>query len=334
MSLDRFCERVGLADAGLQARHKEMCDEAVRLSEAIECVRGDVELLRLQMRAVGIAHDSRFLVPEAEHFRAGETPGKTIKELKACLLELVTWLSQRVDISSATVFNVPGEINVKNHCLQMGRMVGWPLTACGGQRLSVPIDLREAVVQILASAKGRDRHSGASEALAEQLAERFEMVRADLRTGESSWASAILLIDTDMKRPIVIACWPPRLALGSDESKSGDNANKAIGFDPKSHFSRPLQRFVFESGKSTEAAPDGTPNVRRRVEVGNRVEAFYSGQWHTGELKSVNGAMASVQCDVDDEGVLTVVPVFRVRLIQLKATPMGKPQSGPLAESI
>jgi len=324
MSSERGEEESRLAESIL----REKSDEAAELEESIECVRGDVELLKLELRSAGIACESDLLVPALGQLRAGETPGKTIQELKVCLLELFTWVARRIDTSIATVFNAPGEIKVKSHRLRLGRMVGWPLTACGGQRLSVPDELREEVVQFLAEAKNRDSRSGTSEALAEKLVERFEMVHLSLQTGQTSQMSsvpAILLIDTSEERAIVVANWPGHQALHDHESES---AEIGMGFDPNNHFNRKLQRFVLEPGNTMDADPE--ENVRLAVEKGNRVEAFYSGQWYAGKLKSVDDTTATVQCDVDDIGVLTVVPVYRVRLVQLKATPVANPYPGPI----
>jgi len=61
------------------------------------------------------------------------------------------------------------------------------------------------------------------------------------------------------------------------------------------------------------AHADGLLLPRPRVSSGDRVEVQYDGQWYIGTLQWVTGDLASVKCDVDAPGVLTMAPVTSVR---------------------
>merc|ERR1711957_921705 len=65
------------------------------------------------------------------------------------------------------------------------------------------------------------------------------------------------------------------------------------------------------------------PIVRRAVLQGDRVQAMYDGEWFSGVLQSLEGLTAHVQCDIDEPGVLTTVPLFHVRLQQFEAAPVA-----------
>jgi hypothetical protein len=65
-----------------------------------------------------------------------------------------------------------------------------------------------------------------------------------------------------------------------------------------------------------EAQSDGefpTPGRPRSMSSGDQVEVQYKGSWLRGILQDVKGELAHVKCDVDENGVITVAPLDRVR---------------------
>eukprot|EP00928_Gymnodinium_smaydae_P019396 TRINITY_DN17432_c0_g1_i1.p1 TRINITY_DN17432_c0_g1~~TRINITY_DN17432_c0_g1_i1.p1 ORF type:complete len:406 (+),score=93.04 TRINITY_DN17432_c0_g1_i1:90-1220(+) len=347
------------AVSALRARRAQQRLQLRELRSELEAARQAHELLRLRLLAAGVSADGFGVVPGALDLRAGSPPGDTIEQLKECLIELVPWLADNVDMSKEVVFNACGELSVGKHSLKLGRMASWPLAADSGLRFSVPLPLREEVAALLKAARGRPKRSGAAEALAAELSDRWDMVCADMEgstPGEE--VSAILLMDPNTSSAMVVSNWPDfsAKAAASKRSAASSGAPASTGsgdtaaevFDHERHFNRSLRRFVFyppadeEGGDSnreldtdvavpSESSCSGAhgrrrapappkPIVRRAVAEGDRVEALYDGEWYTGVLRSIEGTMANVQCDVDLPGVMTTVPLFRVRLVQLLAT--------------
>jgi len=68
-----------------------------------------------------------------------------------------------------------------------------------------------------------------------------------------------------------------------------------------------------EEGAESDSAPV-TFRRRRIMSSGDSVEVKYKGSWLKGVLQAVQGEMAHVKCDVDENGVITVAPLNRVRL--------------------
>lgn len=65
-----------------------------------------------------------------------------------------------------------------------------------------------------------------------------------------------------------------------------------------------------EAQSDGEFLPPGRP---RSMSSGDQVEVQYKGNWLRGILQDVNGELAHVKCDVDENGVITVAPLDRVR---------------------
>jgi len=69
-----------------------------------------------------------------------------------------------------------------------------------------------------------------------------------------------------------------------------------------------------DSENSEASLPLAGRARRRRMSSGDHVEVEYKGSWLRGVLQDLHGEVAHVKCDVDDNGIITVAPVDRVRL--------------------
>jgi len=253
------------------------------------------------------------LIPKV--WRAGKTHGDSSNvELK----ELIRWLSDSVDMSHEILFSVGGEVMVGRHRVYLGRMVNWSLTS-GNLRLSVPADLRTDIVRLLTSTRDRGHTNGFE---VEQFSEKWTMVGAEALATSTSGESvpAIFLIHQETAKTVVVANWP---------STDREPRPKKAVLSPSSHFKRPAAGDNIEHvawpvmpvpGRAATVAgvPEceaETDDARRPAQVseGDRVEVRYDGKWFSGVVQRVEGNIANVQCDADEPGLITIVPLLHVR---------------------
>jgi hypothetical protein len=90
------------------------------------------------------------------------------------------------------------------------------------------------------------------------------------------------------------------------------------------------QAEVSDSDESETSMPMAGRPRRRRMSSGDHVEVKYNGSRLRGVLQDVCGEVAHVKCDVDDNGVITVAPVDRVRLADFNIE--GQAESEHLAK--
>lgn len=310
----------------LQRVYSQKCTEAAKLLSKLDEAQRDVQSL---CHALGRAcnHDCNHDSVIPRRFSAGERPSDAIRPLK----DLLEWLAERVDVSSEAAFAVDAEVSLGDGKAFLGRMVTWPLSRSGGQKLSVPRELREDVANLLVRVHAAGHVSPLE---AEDFAEQWDMVNAKVSSEGSPAVPAIFLLNPSTAQTIVVAAWPKL------SSEPGSRSRPL--FDPARHFTRSLlANQLLSLPRSKERPPsedigvaavqDKAAGARHRSCIalwdGDRVEVWWGGQWYTGVLRNVKDGMAQVQCDTDMPGLITFAPVSDVRLTRLVAIPTAQRQS-------
>jgi len=295
----------------LREKFLEKSEEVDATTSQIQRAKLDLQQLRLRLLASGITDAS--LIPA--NLRAGpHTSDQSASELG----ELLKWLAESVDLDGHAMFDVGGEIQVGERSAMLGRMVQWRLPTASGQKLSVPLELRDEIAALLKTTRDR----GAAEcSQLDQLAAVWEIVGAEISTGTGT-EPAIFLINRETSQAMVVGCWP---AVDFTWQST---------FDPREHFQ--LGGEPLPGSTSTVLAPTGpqetldaqavTTALRPSVAGGDRVEVDYQGQWFVGTIEWVQGDMASVKCDADEPGVFTITPIIHVR-------PLSPPNSSRSSRS-
>lgn len=192
------------------------------------------------------------------------------------LENFVMWLVENVHLDRSVELEVGLEVPVANRAVQMRRVVQWPLTFALGRRLhlTAPVECKDQLQGLLASAKEDGKVSMES---LQTLASFWDLVPGELETiTQKAPEPVVMLAHKFSQLGILVATWPTAGAL---------EAFRAL------------------------CSVDGEP-----FQLGQRVEVEYDGQWYVGTLHSLTATgKASVSCDVDGPGVLTVAPVYRVR---------------------
>jgi len=192
------------------------------------------------------------------------------------LENFVMWLAEHVRLDRSVVLDVGLEVPVANRAVQMQLVVQWPLTFALGRRLhlSAPLECKDQLQSLLTSAKEDGKVTPES---LQTLASFWDLVPGDLETITQKGPEPVVMLAHKFQQlGILVATWPTAGAL---------EAFRAL------------------------CSVDGEP-----FQLGQRVEVEYDGQWYVGTLHSLTATgKASVSCDVDGPGVLTVAPVYRVR---------------------
>jgi hypothetical protein len=239
-----------------------------------ELKAANIEKQQLQMRMKAVVARSPGL---ASTVVPPKMPAVAASEPRHAEFEnLMVWLGEHVRLDKAIVLDVGLEVPIGNHAFQMQRVVQWPLACTHGKRLflSAPLECKEQLQDLLVSAKAQGKVSPES---LQTLAAFWDLVPGDLETiTQKSPEPVVMLAHKFSQLGILVATWPTAGAL---------EAFRAL------------------------CSVDGEP-----FQVGQRVEVEYDTQWYVGTLHSLTATgKASVSCDVDGPGVLTVAPVYRVR---------------------
>lgn len=317
--------------AALTERRRE---EAAALRAEIARARLEARQLRLRLQALGVTDPS--LIPG--QVRAGSgCGGSQCAELQS----LLGWLADGVDITRQVSFECgSGAVAVGGRQVLLQRMVSWPLLGSGlgaleegGLKLSVPVDLQAEILKLIEDARGP---GGLRETSVRRLADAWEVVGAEVMSAVTGRPEpAVFLVRRETSHAIVVAKWPtvdippcepaafdPELhfaCLAAEPAPSGGAAPPAPVASPAHAAGMPADAGAQPRPGSPEAFPP-------KVASGDRVEVEYGGRWLPGVLQLVSGGVASVKCDVDSPGVITVAPLTSVRPAQTPA-----PEASPKA---
>lgn len=86
----------------------------------------------------------------------------------------------------------------------------------------------------------------------------------------------------------------------------------ALDHGVRVHRTVPTPTTVHSSSEAEAGDETGRPKS------GDHVEVKYKGNWLRGIIQDVQGEVAHVKCDVDESGLITVAPLDRVRLAELR----------------
>lgn len=260
----------------LQLDYEDKCNEVVELQHELRIARLEAQQLRLRLQAAAKKNGSN-QAQMAAMPAVGPSAGESAEEQRSNELHtFLRWLAEHADLSRVEVFDVGYDVDVAGRFVQMQRIAQFPLTnATGGQlRMSIPIEHQESITGLLAATKAC---GGVDAESLRRFCAVWDLVPGELMTAARRSAEpAVLLALRGAPQGILVASWPTPQAL--------------------------------EAFRAVSATVGETPLP------GDRVEVEYEGAWYNGILHSVDAAgKASVRCDVDAPGVLTIAPLFRVR---------------------
>jgi len=214
--------------------------------------------------------------PKASLVVSNPPPACSIDPRLGELQNFVMWLAEHVNLNQSVILDVGLEVPIANRSVQLNLVVQWPLTFALGRHLllTVPLECKDQLQRLLISAKEDGKVS--TESL-QTLASVWDLVPGDLETiTQKAPEPVVMLTHKFSQLGILVATWPTAGAL---------EAFRAL------------------------CSVDGEP-----FKLGQRVEVEYDGLWYVGTLHSLTATgKASVSCDADGPGVLTVAPVYRVR---------------------
>lgn len=279
----------------LLAEYDEVCDEVAELKAELRAAHIEAQQLRMRLEAASRgAKGAARLRPLS--LPAASAPAAE-DQRTAELGGLLQWLAEHVDLGRSEALDVGFEVPIGGRTVHLRRVVQWPLaSAAGGKlRLSAPVEHQEGVAALLASTKAKGK---ADPETARSFAASWDLVAGELTTASHAHAEpSVLLAHRGSTQGILVATWPTREALEAFHALHG-----ARGEAPR---------------------------------VGDRVEVEYDGKWYVGILHSVDAAgKASVRCDVDAPGVLTVTPLYCVRRLAVAAGASGSSGSGASAATV
>lgn len=279
----------------VKASYLERCKEAASLASEIERSKFDVQQLQFRLHAFGIQDSS--LIPK--NLQCG---GRPLEDPATTTMKsMIKWLADSYDPARTFMFDVGSEVDMGGRQVFLGRMTSWHLS--GGQKLSVPEELKGEVGAFLASA----RRGIFDQGQLQQFAAVWEMVGADV-AAEGSTRPAIFLVHREMAQAIVVAAWPTF------------QADPVAKFNPDEYFKAlmtkglaktPVAIGKFDSPKTPQLSLPAAPKFR--MSSGDQVEVQCEGRWLLGVLASIDGDAAHVHCDCDLPGSLTVVLLVNVR---------------------
>lgn len=260
----------------LQLDYDDICNEVVELQNELKAAK--IEAAQLQMRLKAAAARS----PNAAAMAAAVTPSlPTVAVPEPRLEELqnfVVWLADHIRLDQETLLDVGLEVPIAGVGMQMGRVVQWPLTFELGipKRLyfTAPSECAEQLRELFTSTKAQGKVTPES---LQTLSTFWQLVPGDLETITAKAPEPVVML-AQKSAPLcmLVASWPTPGAL---------EAFRAL------------------------CSVDGEP-----FQLGQRVEVEYDGHWYIGTLHGLSSTgKASVCCDADGPGVLTVAPVYRVR---------------------
>jgi len=302
-------EDYAVALESMELDYDDKCNEAVELKAELKAAQIEAQQLRLRLRAAaakGGAAGSSSTINGTTKMPSPSEQSVGVELRAEDFRRLLVFLVERIDLSKPpTVFNVVADATVDGRAFRFDRVAQWclrtmpwePAARAGtGLRLTVPAELQCEIAALLAATQANGYTAAESN---KQLAEIWDMVVGDVRTVQVLQPQpAILLARRNQPGPVqgvLVASWP-----------------------------------VPEVNDTVQAPDVILQPPRLAVDVpaiGERVEILFEGQWYTGVLQSIDKVgMASVKCDVDAPGILTVASIANVR--RPSPVDVGRPAEG------
>jgi len=253
--------------------YDEACDEVVELQAELRAEKIEVQKLLVRLKA---AYSGSAQSASSTSRSPPSLPavGFVVEEQKAEeLRRLFQWLAEHADLENPHELDVGFEVPIGGRTVHLQRVVQWRLPSAPGGKLLVTAPIEHK--EPLGHLLATTRASGevSSDAILHFLAG-WDLIAGELTTAAHERAEpSVLLSERTSTQGILVANWPTREALQ-----------------------------VFSTL---------CPHAPR---LGERVQVDYEGTWYTGQLQAVDAnGLASVRCDADEPGVLTVTPLSHVR---------------------
>jgi len=197
----------------LEAKSKE----AAALTEDVQRVRLEAQMMRMQLLAQGVKDEST--IPA--NLRSGgilEEPGLKFMEQR----RLLEWLAEVCDFKSRKTCNVIGDLYVAGYKAKIGHGVQWPLSVPDGLCLTIPVGFEEAIVGMLSKV----RRSLLSLDEFERFATEWDMLSVEMCV-EGDTMPGLFLVRREDSAAIVVSAWPnlPSV-IGAPSSCSSFSAAK------------------------------------------------------------------------------------------------------------
>lgn len=273
----------------LQLDYEERCSEVAELRAELRVAHIEAQKLRLRLQAAGARNTS--LVPA--ELRPG--PGASGDGRAGDLGGLLKWLAEHVDVTAASagwggglpraaMLGISCNIALGGRPVNLDRVVQWRLDLPGDLRLSVPAALETEIAGLLLAARaacgGGEEEQRRFEAAARQATDAWEVVATELGRPDALGESqpAVLLAHRDTSEGLLVATWP--------------------------------------SVKAYKVREECIQLRGAVASLGDRVEVYYEGEWFLGVVQKIEGDMASVQCDADPPGLMTLAPLVTLRRIE------------------
>jgi len=288
---DRKTDADEMDEEEMQIEYEALCDEVAELRAELRARNLEAQQLRLRLQAAARTGKQPF--QGAANLPSANSPPAEHPRTGE-LRGLLVWLAQHAALEHEEVLDVGFEMPICGRKVQLLRVVQWPLPSAfgGGLLLSVPIEHRESVARLLASV--RSCNGAMAPETLQSFAAEWDLVAGELVVAQHGQAEpSVLLAHKGCAQGILVARWPTRRAL---------------------------------EAQASPAVPPVTPRSWDAPRVGDRVEVEYEGRWYAGTLQTVNGAgKASVKCDADAPGVLTVTALCHVRRAAAAAAAAPQP---------
>eukprot|EP00930_Biecheleria_cincta_P063618 TRINITY_DN4915_c0_g1_i2.p1 TRINITY_DN4915_c0_g1~~TRINITY_DN4915_c0_g1_i2.p1 ORF type:complete len:371 (-),score=67.25 TRINITY_DN4915_c0_g1_i2:51-1163(-) len=253
--------------------YDEACDEVVELQAELRAEKIEVQKLQVRLKA---AYSGSAQSASSTSRSPPSLPavGFVVEEQKAAeLRRLFLWLAEHADLESSHELDVGFEVPIGGRTVHLQRVVQWRLPGAPGGQLLVTAPIAHKEPLGHLLATTRARGEVSADAILHFLAG-WDLIAGELTTAAHVRPEpSVLLSERTSTQGILVASWPTREALQ-----------------------------VFHTI---------CPHAPR---LGERVQVNYEGTWYTGQLQAVDGnGLASVRCDADEPGVLTVTPLSHVR---------------------
>lgn len=277
------------SDAYLGHGHAD--EDAEELQLDLDEATDEVAELRAEMRAAAIESQQlqMRLKAAASHAASQGSPGVLgpTPMPVACPLQeqrceelrrLLTFLAEHADLQRPQILDVGFEVPIGGRKVHLQRVVQWTLPSVAGGRLRItaPIEHEGPFGNLLATTKATGQVSPYA---INGFVSSWDLVAGELTTAAHAYPEpSVLLAHRGSTQGIMVATWPTREAL--------------------------------EAFHSLCSGPHGDVPLR----LGDRVEVEFEERWYVGVLHGVDSSgKASVRCDVDAPGVMTVTPLCKLR---------------------
>lgn len=279
-----------LDEEDLQFEYEQECDRVQELKNELKGAKLEVQQLRMRLKAAKL-DTSRCGCASGGAMAA--LPGVTHEDGRHTeLANFLMWLAEQVEFERRETFHVGFEVPIAGTAVHLQDIIQWPLKTVPGRRLriSVPMQWEDEIVTLLETAK---RDGSVNLRTLHTFAATWELLPGEITTmTQKASEPAVLLARRGSVQGILVATWPTQQCL------EAFHALCTIG--------------------------DWTPAL------GDRVEVEYNGDWYLGTLHSLDATgKASVSCDVDAPGVLTLAPMHRLRQPGASAVVGTEPAAAP-----